>query len=136
MRILTLLACTSLLGACATSFSTLDQVLPKLVGRNISVAISYLGIPNNEYNIAGNRVFVWSTSETFTTSQQVATTTSGIVGTTPIQTLSTSYVPTTSNLNCVIKTMMDGEFIRRVEYEGNNGVCMKYANRLKPLVSQ
>ena len=124
----------AILAGCATSFDTLDKALPQLTGRNISFAADYLGIPDQEYTIAGRKVYVWNSSMNNPFVRPVTTTTTGTVGTTPFSAVSTGYVQDNSPMSCKIRMITDNEIIQRIEYDGNNGACMKYSERLKPLL--
>lgn len=100
----------ALFAGCATSFETLNVALPKLHGKTINVAINYLGIPAREYSIAGNKVYEWTT-----------------VGPNP-------FSPASQNLSCTIKLSTSNDVVRGYDYDGSNGTCQVYADRLKPLL--
>lgn len=127
---------SALLAACATSFDTLDRALPVLKGQNIKVAIEYLGIPDQEYEVAGKKVYVWATSGTNPFPTATTTTTDGAIGTSPIKATSTTYSYDPTPLGCKIKAATENEIITRLEYDGNNGPCFNYSNRLKPLLNK
>ncbi|WP_157745671.1 hypothetical protein [Thiohalobacter thiocyanaticus] len=127
---------TLLLTACAMSFDTFNRALPKLKDKNINVAIDYLGIPDHEYVVAGKKVYVWTTSERNPFPTAVTTTTTGNAGNQPFNATSTSYIPDPGPLSCTIKMQTEQDIVRRIEYEGNNGTCFKYSDRLKPLITQ
>ena len=74
-----------------------------LKGQSISAAIAKLGIPNDEREIAGQKVYTWYSS-TFDE------------GTQP---------------QCKIRVMMAGQVIDKDEFAGNNGMCARYAARLR-----
>lgn len=123
-----------LLTACATSFDTFDRALPKLKGQNIKVAINYLGIPDQEYEIAGKKVYVWSTTGTNPFPTAITTTTDGTAGNKPFKATSTTYAYDPTPLGCKVKIATDNEIVTNIEYDGNNGPCFKYSDRLKPLL--
>jgi len=109
-RIVMALLVPILFAGCAMSFDTLDLALPKLRGQSINVAINYLGIPDREYEIAGNKVYEWTTS-----------------GPNP-------FAPTAPHLGCSIKASTVDGLVQRFNYNGSNGTCQVYADRLKPLL--
>lgn len=134
LKILPVLALITL-SACM-SFETIEQAWPSLKGKNIQVAIDHLGIPNGKYTIDGRDVYVWSTSETYTSMVPTTSSTYGTVGNTGFNALSTSYQPKTSQLSCEIKILTTQRVMERIEYSGNNGACLTYSERLKPLVME
>ena len=105
---------TMLLSACATSFSTLDEALPALKGKDIEAAIAYLGVPDQKYVVDGREVYVWSTEENYA---------------------SISSPAAVSRLSCKIKISTKDKIVEKTEYDGNNGTCFLYSERLKPLIS-
>lgn len=117
------------------SFDIFEQAWPELKGKNIQVAIDHLGIPSGQYVVAGKNVYVWSTSESFTSLTASPSNTVGTVGNASFSASSMSYMPTTSQLSCVVKISTDSGIIERMEYDGSNGTCFKYSERLKPLLS-
>lgn len=136
MRIALTFIIVALLNGCAMSFDTFNQTLPKLKGKDIGVSINYLGIPDHEYMVAGKKVYVWTTSETNPFPATVTTTTTGNAGNQSFNATSTSYIPDNRRLSCTIKMLTEDDIVRRIEYEGNNGTCFTYSNRLKPLANQ
>ena len=136
MKVAPLLLFSVLLTACATSFDTFDHALPILKGQNVKVAIDYLGIPDQEYAIAGKRIYVWDTTTTNPFPTAITTTTDGTAGNTPFKATSTTYVHDPTPLGCKIKMATDNDIVTRIEYDGNNGPCFKYSERLKPLLDK
>ncbi|MBU0593342.1 MAG: hypothetical protein KKH74_06340 [Gammaproteobacteria bacterium] len=88
-----------MLSGCAT----LDESFHKLQGRDIDIAIQYLGIPDDKRSMDGYDVYTWQKTEGFKGGQ----------------------------IGCRIKLQVQGGIIRRGEYSGANGPCMGYAERLK-----
>jgi len=74
-----------------------------LQGQPIGAAIAKLGIPNDEREIAGQKVYTWYSS-TFDEGTQ---------------------------LQCKIRVMMAGDVIGGYEFDGNNNMCMRYAAKLR-----
>lgn len=103
MRILAIAALCVALAGCA--FDTMRTGLDQLVGQPISAAISKLGIPDGQQSIAGQNVYVWNSS-TFDEGTQ---------------------------LQCKIKiaTTHPGDIISRYDFDGNIGMCSRYAARLR-----
>jgi hypothetical protein len=102
MRNLAVAALAALtLAAC--SFDIIKQGMNNLQGQPISAAIAKLGIPNDEGVIADQKVYTWYTS-TFDEGTQ---------------------------LQCKIRVMMAGDVIGSYDFEGNNGMCARYAARLR-----
>jgi hypothetical protein len=91
------------LALAACPFGTIKEGMNNLQGQPISAAIAKLGIPNDEREIAGQKVYTWYSS-TFDEGTQ---------------------------LQCKIRVMMAGDVIGSYEFEGNNGMCYRYANKLR-----
>jgi hypothetical protein len=122
------------LTGCATSFSVLDATLPTLKGREIGEAVRYLGVPSQEYEIVGKKVYVWSTSMAYVTSGATTSSTTGAVGTTPFRATTTTFgAGTATQLSCTLKLVTANGLIEDYDYDGNNGACFRYSDRLKPL---
>ncbi len=134
MKVAPLLLFSVLLTACATSFDTFDHALPILKGQNVKVAIAHLGIPDQEYVVAGMKVYVWSTTATNPFPTAITTITDGTAGNTSFKATSTTYARDSTPLGCTIKMATDNDIVTRIEYDGNNGPCFKYSERLRPLL--
>ena len=87
----------------ACSFDIIKRGMNDLKGQPISAAIAKLGIPNDERVIADQKVYTWYSS-TFDEGTQ---------------------------LQCKIRVMMAGDVIGSYDFEGNNGMCARYAARLR-----
>ena len=88
------------LAACAGD--TIREGMNSLQGQPLSAAIAKLGMPNDERTIAGQKVYTWYSS-TFDEGTQ---------------------------LQCKLRVIMTGDVIGSYDFEGNNGMCARYANRL------
>lgn len=122
----------ALLVAGCTSFSVLDEELPKYKGKPIDSLVAKLGFPNAEQTIMGRKVYVWSTSMSYVSVNPTTSTTTGYVGGRPITATSTSYTYSDSNLSCTLRAIVDAQgLIERYAYEGNNGACYTYSDRLR-----
>ena len=65
----------------------------QLVGQPLSAAITKLGVPTEERTIAGNKVYIWTTSTVFEGTQA----------------------------QCTIRAIMKGDVIGSFDWEGNEG---------------
>jgi hypothetical protein len=101
MRIVGIVALGAALAGCAGD--AIKTGMNNLQGQPISAAIAKLGIPNDEREIAGQKVYTWYSS-TFDEGTQ---------------------------LQCKIRVMMAGDVIGSYEFDGNNNMCMRYANKLR-----
>jgi hypothetical protein len=101
MRNLGMVAFAALMLA-GCSFNEIKEGMNSLRGQPLSAAIAKLGMPNDERTIAGQKVYTWYSS-TFDEGTQ---------------------------LQCRIRVIMAGEVIDSYDFEGNNGMCMRYAARL------
>jgi len=101
MRILGIVALGAALAGCAGD--TIKQGMNNLQGQPLSAAIAKLGMPNDERLIANQKVFTWYSS-TFDEGTQ---------------------------LQCKIRVVMAGDVIGSYDFEGNNGMCYRYAAKLR-----
>lgn len=132
-RLIPLLIATSLLCACA--FSVMEKGLNSITGQHVDVAIDALGLPSGEMNIAGRRVLVWSTQRNMVLPQTTSSNTTGTFGTTPDRSATTYSGYSTTRLSCEIKMTIDtSDRIQTWEFEGNQGACQTYADRLKHVI--
>ena len=126
-----------LLSGCA--MQTLEKALPQFEGKKIDYAINYLGYPDQELDVAGKKVYIWSHESTgsmpITTSKPNYSTSYTPYGaiSTYSTTTETNYVPVSRE--CKIKLITDKKHkVLSTEFEGNEGGCNGYAKKLKPLV--
>ncbi len=96
-------AALAALSLAACSFDIIKRGMNDLKGQPISAAIAKLGIPNDERVIADQKVYT-GYSSTFDEGTQ---------------------------LQCKIRVMMAGDVIGSYDFEGNNGMCARYAARLR-----
>ncbi len=97
---------------CATSFSTFDKAFPKLIDKNISEAVTYLGMPSKESNILGKKIYIWTTRESYVGFK---------VDAHPVE------------LDCTLRIITVNNKIESYDYDGANGTCFRFSNKLKPL---
>jgi len=125
-----------LLSAC-TSFSVFKEEFPKFKGKHIDTLIAKLGMPNEETSILGKTAYIWRTSEHFTSLTPEISSSTGTVGTTPVVVTTYSTETTTKKLKCQIRIFVDEEgLITNGDWEGSNGTCFRYSERLKPTSSE
>jgi hypothetical protein len=131
-KILLLLAVSGTLTGCI-SFQNLEKGLYSLHGKKEEVAISIFGIPSSEQNIAGRKVYRWSSAHTAVMAMPTTSYGTGYVGTTPVwgTVNSTSMVP--MNFNCTITVVVDPStnVIVGSEYSGNRGGCKPYIRAIE-----
>jgi hypothetical protein len=98
-------ALTPIIFLAGCSFGAIKSGLADLNGQPISSAIAKLGVPNEDRMIAGQHVYTWYTS-TFDEGSQY---------------------------QCKIRIMTTppSEMITGSDYEGNNGMCARYAAKLR-----
>ena len=128
-----------LVTACASK--RLNEGLPHLVGYPISHAISFLGYPQSQQEIAGKKVYTWSNKRQVTTSRTVRTpisgTTYGMGGGTYYHGYATSEVPQTINYECTIRLIANQkDIVQKWDWSGNELGCRQYstaAQRIKDI---
>ncbi|MFB2563658.1 hypothetical protein [Rhizobium sp. IMFF44] len=131
-RILTTIALISL-GAVAGCV-TMDSAKPAMQamkGKPVSVAIAKLGYPDGQMNIAGKKVYVWSSSSHGTYTVPTTTSTTTYINGMPIY--GTAYGTSTESYDyqCKLKVIASpSDVIESWEWEGNIGGCERYAARL------
>jgi hypothetical protein len=92
-----------LVAACA---GTIKEGMAKLEGQPLSAVIARIGQPMGERSIAGKRVYYWGTPQLSVKSDR--------------------------EKQCQILATMNGDVIERLAYEGDEALCQKYAERLRP----
>jgi hypothetical protein len=117
-----------LLAGCV--FSGIRDGLDALKGYEISTAFQVLGYPNGEQTIYGKKVYIWSTSNSFTISTPQTSYGSGYIGNRPFSYQSTSYQDQQFNGYCTIRIFAFDDRILGGDFEGNNGGCMRYSRAL------
>jgi hypothetical protein len=101
MRNLGIVALGAMLCGCAGD--TIKQGMNNLQGQPLGAAIAKLGMPTDERVIADQKVYTWYSS-TFDEGTQ---------------------------LQCKIRVIMAGDVIGSYDFEGNNGMCYRYAAKLR-----
>lgn len=130
MRYIFPLLLSFLLSNC-TSFSPekLTSSLESLVDENINFAISKLGIPDGERNIAGYHIYRWGFSQNYNDVVTTYSPTSGVIGTTTFTAGTYNTVPVMRNSNCYVELSFGENGIINGHYwSGNN--CQRYIDLL------
>lgn len=129
MRYVMILLLVSVLVSCA--HRTMKQGLPNLVGEDIETAFQVLGYPSGKQQFGDQTVYVWAIDRQQTTVVPQTSTTTGMVGDTPVYGQTTSYQAVPMNAQCTIKLAAGPSgTIQNWEYQGNAAGCRPYANRL------
>jgi hypothetical protein len=115
-----------LLSGCATQ--QLNTGLQELMGHNIRVAIDHLGYPDGQRTVMGHTVYVWSTSGSMMLPMTTTSTTTGMVGSTPVYgtTNQTNFMPMGFSCTVQIATDSDGT-MKSYQWAGNQPGCRRYA---------
>jgi len=101
LRLATVVVVASTLAACAGAI--IKDKMASFAGHPVSAAIDKLGFPTEQAEIAGRKVYIWS---------------------------SRNFVEGTS-YQCKIRAILDDhEIITNWDYEGNEGGCMRFASKL------
>jgi len=128
------LICVLLGLAGCMSWEPMEKGLAALKGKRLDDAIDVLGFPSSERQIAGRKVFVWSTKSMGLLFNPATSTTYGNFGSTPYgqTTTLTSFTPV--GYECEISIQVDDQnVIQTAQSYGNWGGCQVYMDRLKPL---
>jgi len=123
-----LLVMVFLVMAGCTSFSVLEQEFPKFKGKPVSNLVDRWGYPNAEQSIMGRKVYIWSTSGSYPSTTPTITT--GYVGSVPVTITNTTLAST--NQSCTVRVFVDAQdIVTAGDYDGNNGACFYFSDRLK-----
>lgn len=128
-RVAVILAALALAG-CA-NFEALDAGLDTLKGQNRDVAIQRLGFPDDQKEIAGKDVYIWTTGGTFYQPGSYFGGCSDRYG--GIRSMScVGFMPSTTYAFCEIRVIADKSgTIVDTERRGDAATCEQYANRLQ-----
>jgi hypothetical protein len=123
-----------LLAGCITN-QAFSERLNTLVGEPIDVAISKLGYPSSERQVAGRHLYVWSVDRngTILVPQQSYANgySTGPFGTTTYQATATTMQAMPVNYVCEIDFEVDmADRIRSFQFSGNQGGCRPFYSRL------
>ena len=100
---------TSVAAACilvAGCVGTIKEGMTRLEGRPLSAAIAKIGLPIEERTVAGKKVYIWGSIEMPTKAPK--------------------------EKKCQIRATMNGDLIESFDYQGDESLCQRYAERLRP----
>lgn len=122
--------------SCVT-FTQMENGLNALSGEDEKVAFNVLGYPSGKQQFGSDTVYYWSVNRTDVMFMPQTSTTSGMVGTTPVYGTTTYNQAFPMNANCLIKLVVgsDGK-IFRWSYNGNLAGCEHYIDRLNSYTNQ
>jgi hypothetical protein len=123
----------ALLTSCASQ--ALNENLPHLQGKDIYLAIRYLGHPDAETTIAGKKVYIWGHQQSGTYLQTINTpyygSAYGSAGSLTYQGQTTTVVPQSYNDTCLIKLIANKKgIIEDWQWKGNEDGCSHYMNAM------
>tara|TARA_R110002110_G_C13470513_1_gene720769 strand:- start:1922 stop:2434 length:513 start_codon:yes stop_codon:yes gene_type:complete len=117
-----------------------------LQDKPIETAVTYLGLPDGQYHLEENKVYIWGhhssgsylvpkTSTTdFSSTTNVYGDYGSAHGTTHGTASTTSYVSESYDYHCVIKAVADRKgIISYIDYEGNLGGCSAFSGSMKKI---
>jgi hypothetical protein len=81
---------------------TVKEGMAKLEGQPLSAVVARIGQPMGERNVAGKTIYYWGTPQLSSKEPQ-----------------------------CQIRATMNGDIIERLTYEGDEGLCLRYTQRLR-----
>jgi hypothetical protein len=121
----------TVLAAC-TTFDDIEAGLTSLEGRPLSAAVSKLGFPDEEREIAGQKVYIWASARSGSYTVPQTNTGYGWAGGRPFTYTYQTQQVQSFNHSCVIRVMTDSNgLIVNWDVEGNIGGCERYASRLR-----
>jgi hypothetical protein len=129
LRTLGVIAAAIALSGCVGQ--RLENGLRSLIGQPISVAANRLGYPDGEREILGDKIYFWSTSHSAMLPMANTTTTTGMVGGTPVYGQTTGMTMVPVHAQCTIQLAVDSAgLIKSWQYRGNPMGCRSYASAL------
>ena len=142
--LIVLLTCL-LISGCATK--AMQDNLHYLQGKDIEVAIYYLGIPDNQFEIKDHDVYIWSHQNSGSYVTPVTNTSDyhgnsvhhgygvfGGFGTTFGSVSTTSYVNQGYNHFCTIKALTDRQnIVQQISFDGNDAGCRVFSNSMSAI---
>lgn len=136
-KILFALALSSSLAGCATSAEgpshneIIQSIGTMYVGRHVSEVASRFGVPQQQTNFGGQRIYLWHTSNQKTWSSPMTTTTQGRVGESgpfgaavPYTARTTYEQRDTRTYQCTLEVYVDAsDIVRNIGMGGQMGAC-------------
>jgi hypothetical protein len=80
----------------------IEKGMNTMLGQPLSAAVAKLGMPTDEKTIAGQKVYIWFNR----------------------------VVDEGSEYKCTLRAIVSGDVITAWDFDGNNGPCLRYAERL------
>jgi hypothetical protein len=90
----------------ASCAGTIKEGMTRLQGQPLSAVIAKIGVPNDERMVAGKKVYIW-----------------GSPGPSEKE---------SKEKGCQIRATMNGDVIETFDYQGDEKLCQRYAERLRP----
>ena len=119
-----------LLSGCVT-FTQMENGLNALSGKDERVAFDVLGYPSGKQIFGSDTVYFWSVNSSGVMFLPQTSTTTGMIGNTPVYGTTTYNQAVPVNSNCLIKLVVNSNGkIFRWSYNGNIAGCEHYINRL------
>lgn len=144
-RALSIALAVLFLAAC--SVPVVRETLPNFNGKSVDYAVSWLGIPDRQYEFNGNTILEWNNSYAYTYARPRAHMGFGLgshgyygggvgVGIPFGYGDPFGYELERYSQHCQIKLITRKGIVQGHEFEGEDKGCGKYARRLKPLQAQ
>lgn len=115
---------------CGCTTQKMNDGLENFMSRRIQWAVDTLGYPDGQRQFMGDTIYIWTTNRQALLPFTNTTTTTGMVGNTPVygSTYSTQMMPV--NATCTIQLAVgpDG-YIKHYQWEGNAMGCSRYSRR-------
>ena len=131
MKKLILLMLVLLVSGCSNSFESLQAGLDSLRGYSQEELFMALGMPDSKLQMDKDTVvYTWVNQRSGTILMPTTQTATGYIGTTPITINSYGSQPVNYNYLCTIKYVVKDGMAVSYEYNGNEGGCAPYAERV------
>ncbi len=131
MRKLCLLLLVLLLTGCSNGFQTLSTGLDNLKGYSQEELFMALGMPDSKLQIDKDTVvYTWANQRSGTVLMPTTQTTTGYIGTTPITINTYGSQPMNYNYMCIIKYTVKDGMAYSYEFNGDEGGCAPYIQRV------
>lgn len=128
-----------LFAGCST-FEDIENGLFSLYGRHVDELVAKIGYPNGQNEVAGRKLYIWDSRQTFSYSMPKTSYSSGTMNTYSTYGnaygtyggTTTTWVSQVNTYNCTIIVEVDAaERISSAQFNGNIGGCEKYAAALR-----
>jgi len=109
----------------------MDKGLNALMHKDAGVAFGVIGYPDGKNKFGNETVYFWTLNQTSTMVLPQTSTTTGMVGMTPVYGTTSYNQAVPLNCNCLIKLIAnENNVLIRYEWRGNNCGCRSYNDRL------